>query len=197
MLAAVGALCMLLTAPVGAGDAPEVTVEGLHAALLAAMRDADALGFEGRRERLAPVIESSFDLDFVTMVVMGRSWAELDAAQRDQMRRVFASLTVATYAARFDGFDGESFQTGATEEARDGRRLVRSWLRKADGTRVQLDYLLQSGGGPWRIVNVVADGVSDLSLKRAEYASIMKAEGFDALLARLRAQVEDYASGRD
>ena len=40
---------------------------------------------------------------------------------------------------------------------------------------------------------MVAEGVSDLSLKRAEYGSIMKSDGLDALLEKLSDQIEGYA----
>ncbi|MBL8528930.1 MAG: ABC transporter substrate-binding protein, partial [Burkholderiales bacterium] len=44
-----------------------------------------------------------------------------------------------------------------------------------------------------RIVNIVADGISDLALKRAQYTSIMEREGFDSLLAKLSQKIADYA----
>ena len=37
-----------------------------------------------------------------------------------------------------------------------------------------------------RIFNVIADGVSDLSLRRADYNSILKQEGYDSLVQHLR-----------
>ena len=40
-------------------------------------------------------------------------------------------------------------------------------------------------------MNVVAKGVSDLSLKRAEYTAVIDSEGFDSLLNRLRGKVSD------
>jgi len=60
---------------------------------------------------------------------------------------------------------------------------------------VQLDYVLQEEAGRWRIVNVVANGVSDLSLKRADYGSIMKKQGFDLLVEKLEAQVAALGKG--
>jgi hypothetical protein len=41
-------------------------------------------------------------------------------------------------------------------------------LEKADATTA-LEYLSQAKGEQWRIISIVADGVSDLALKRAEY----------------------------
>jgi hypothetical protein len=47
-------------------------VDSLHGALEGVMREGPALGFEGRRERLEPVIKQGFDLTFITSVVTGK-----------------------------------------------------------------------------------------------------------------------------
>lgn len=76
-----------------------------------------------------------------------------------------------------------------------GRVRVRTRLVRPGDEAVQLDYVLQEEAGRWRIVNVVANGVSDLSLKRADYGSIMKKQGFDLLVEKLEAQVAALGKG--
>ena len=56
--------------------------------------------------------------------------------------------------------------------------MVKTQLVRANGERVNLDYYFNAGS----VFNVVADGVSDLSLRRADYNSIIKQEGYDALI---------------
>jgi phospholipid transport system substrate-binding protein len=51
--------------------------------------------------------------------------------------------------------------------------------------------LLQQDETGWRIVNIIADGVSDLALKRAEYQRVFASGGLDGLLAELNAQTEN------
>ncbi len=34
--------------------------------------------------------------------------------------------------------------------------------------------------GKWKIISVIANGINDLSLKRADYSAIIKERGFDA-----------------
>jgi phospholipid transport system substrate-binding protein len=47
--------------------------------------------------------------------------------------------------------------------------------------------------GRWRIINIIADGVSDLALERAEYSSVIRRYGFNALLAKLKERIAGYA----
>ena len=171
------------------------TVERLHSTLLEVMQRADALGFEGRRERLAPVIVQSFDLAFICRVILGRHWDELSDEERAQMVDTFTRLTITTYAARFDGFSGESFRTVEVKAMSRGRELVRTELVRPADEPVHLDYVLHRDSELWRIVNVVAEGVSDLSLKRADYGSVIKREGFEVLMEKLEGQIEELKSG--
>jgi len=192
---AAGTLWLVVSAAAADVSEAAATVERLHGALLEIMRNADELGFEGRRERIAPVIEQSFDFEFISRLALGRHWAELTPEQRDQMVEAFGRLSVATYAARFDGYSGEVFETDRVEQARKGRVLVRSRIETPGEPEegANLDYLLHEVGGEWRIVNVIANGVSDLSLKRAEYGAIMRSQSFEALLELLNGQIKEYA----
>lgn len=172
------------------------TVDSLHAALLDIMQNAESLGYAGRRDRIGPVIEGGFDLPFITRIALGKYWKDLSPEQRDEMMDVFSRWTIANYASRFSSYSGERFNTLSTEKARKGREFVRTVLDKAsDSTKsVSLDYLLHETDGKWRIVNVVANGVSDLSLKRADYGTVMKSQGLDSLIEKLNAQIGELES---
>ena len=74
-----------------------------------------------------------------------------------------------------------------------GRILVQSQLIKSDGGQVQLDYLLHRTGSRWRIINIIAEGVSDLALKRADYSAFLKNNGFEALLKKLNEKISQYS----
>ena len=75
------------------------------------------------------------------------------------------------------------------------RKLVRTELVRPADEAIHLDYVLHQVQGRWRIINVVAEGVSDLSLKRADYGSVIKREGFDTLMQKLDGQIADLERG--
>lgn len=197
LLACLIALCAVTPSNAEDGEAVAV-VENLHDGLLDIMRNADALGFAGRRERIAPVIENSFDLPFIARFVVGRHWDELSGGQQREFRDVFSRWTIAQYAARFDGYSDEKFVTASSEQARNGREIVRTVLETGGDPPddVTLDYLLRRSAGKWRIINVIANGVSDLSLKRADYGSVIKSQGIGSLIDKLDAQIADFESGK-
>lgn len=165
-------------------DSAVNTVEKLHATLLKVMQNANELGHTGRVEELDPVLNETFDFATIARIVTGQHWKTLDTDKQQRFVETFSRLSAATYASNFDGFSGESFKTIKVDEKR-GRFIVRTVIVKNDGEEVSLDYVVSDNDGLLQIVNVIAEGVSDLSLKRADYTAVIDSEGFDSLLSKL------------
>jgi phospholipid transport system substrate-binding protein len=89
---------------------PEATITGFYDTLLAAMKEGPAIGFKGRRDRLAPAISAAFDLPLMTRLMVGPQWASLSPENQQQLIAAFSEFSIATYANRFDDYSGERFQ---------------------------------------------------------------------------------------
>jgi phospholipid transport system substrate-binding protein len=189
-------ICLLLTlslpaAASGTHPAAKV-VEKLHAELLDVMKQAHALGYKGRYQQLVPVVTSSYDFPSISKVVVGRYWSEFTPKQKEQFVNLFTKLSIATYANQFAGYAGEHFKTISAEESTRGRFLIKTVLIKSNGEEVALDYILHHKERQWQIINVIAQGVSDLSLKRAQYTSYLRKNGFDGLLQKINDKIKSY-----
>lgn len=193
MVITIFGLLSLVVSPVVAADSATQVIENLHAELLTVMKQAKELGYEGRYQRLDPIVTSSYDLPFIAKFVMGRQWKTLSGEQKSEFVKTFTKLSIATYAANFSGYSGERFKTISNEELRKGRLLVKSILIRSSGGEVTLDYVLHQRENRWRIINAIAEGVSDLSLKRADYSSYLKKKGFDGLITKLNEKIQNYA----
>lgn len=172
-------------------------VEGFHAALIAVMRDAQRLGVRGREQRLRPAIEAAFNLPAMTRIAVGPPWTQMQPAQQQALVAAFSDWSVATYAHRFDGFGGESFQTLGETTTERGDRLVRTQLNRPNDAPVQLNYLMrEAAGGQWRIVDVYLTGtISELASRRAEFTNILRDGGPERLVQELRQRTETMLRG--
>lgn len=170
---------------VPAGDASHV-IERLDKALVDAMKGGAKLGYQGRYKLLKPVVENTYDLTYVAQLSLGSHWSALTADQQKVFVKALGEYTVASYAAQFDGYQGETFSVQSHQQLRPGIAMVKTLFTGGGGKQHKFDYLLRLDGGHWRIINVVVDGVSDLSMKRAEYTQVLQSGGFDALLAKLQ-----------
>lgn len=73
---------------------------------------------------------------------------------------------------------------------RPGRWIVKTHLITSDGATVTLDYYLRNE----LVFNIVADGVSDLSLRRADYAAVIERDGLEGLAGDIRRSIDEYRS---
>ena len=175
----------------------EEDAEAVVRKLLTAFVDAARLGdVDARVDFLREPVLTSHDLDFIGQLTVRRQWREWSEPERQQFLTAFRELSIMNYAARFAGVSEDSFEVHGTQSAGRSRIQVNASVARADGTRVPLDFVMQSTDDTgWRIANVVADGVSDLALKRAEYSNTLRDSGFAGLIAELEAQTLELADG--
>jgi phospholipid transport system substrate-binding protein len=174
-----------------------VVITRLNDALLVVMKNAQTLGYNGRYQMLDSVIRETHDLSRIARFSVGRPWDEMSAHQQTKFVDKFSRYSVATYVDRFNGFGGEVFKTLSEQTLPRGRVLVKALLESPEYGVVNFDYVLdQDASGAWKIINIMADGVSDLALKRAHYTDVIKKKGIDALIAELIAKTTSYSSGK-
>lgn len=176
----------------GAATARQV-VEKFQAELIEVMKNGKQLGYAGRYEKLKDPISNSHDLTKIARIVVGKEWERLSEAQQQELVDVFSRLSIASYAHNFKDYSGESFVFDSEEETTRGGFVVHSHLVIPGEKDVKFDYMLKEKGDSWRIINIIANGVSDLALKRSEYTAILQREGFDALIAKINEKIDNYS----
>ncbi len=195
-LAAMAAVA-LAGRPTRADEAAAALVERFHEGLLGVMQEAGTLGFRGRVEVLTPLVEATFDHATMTRLACGQAWADIDPDARAQLIEAFRRYAIATYAANFDDYSGQSFRTLAVEPTRGGRLSVKAELVRAPGrgAPVAFDYTVHPTAAGWRAIDVVIDGrMSELARRRSEFTAILRRGGPAELLAALDAQTRALAA---
>jgi phospholipid transport system substrate-binding protein len=171
---------------------PAVTsIRAFYDVLLETMKQADKLGVRGRYDKLAPAIRSTYDLAAMTRLAVGPDWATIPPDQQTALLDAFARRTIATYANRFDGWSGQSFDVEPEVETRNTGRVVRTKLIRPPEFPIPLNYLMRGSGDTWKIVDVyLAGAISELASQRTEFAAILKKGGPAALIESLHQQID-------
>ncbi len=173
-----------------ATDSPAATVETLQRGL-ATLAQREHATIDERYAALAPLIDATHDLPYIAEFALRRQWTALGEADRERFIAAFRRLSVTTYAARFANVGPDTFgPTSVTGDGNAERVEVSTSIRRSGAADVPMQYLLQRESSGWRIINIIADGVSDLALKRAEYQRLLNAGSIDGLIAELDAQTE-------
>lgn len=192
------AVAVLFQAPAFAdnSDPAASRITSFYGSLLDTMKQAKQLGVKGRYDKLSPVLAKTYDLPSMSKLAVGPSWSALTPQQQAAIINAFTRMTIATYASRFDGFSGEQFQILETSDRTNGDKIVKTQIVKSDGGTVPLNYLMRKSGADWKIVDIYLDGtISELANRRAEFGSILKSGGPDALVVSLTKQGDKLLTG--
>ncbi|MDD9916777.1 MAG: ABC transporter substrate-binding protein [Rhodospirillaceae bacterium] len=183
---------VLTSVSVSVASSPRDRIESLNATLLEIMQNADELGYAGRYEKLQPVMPQLYDFALMSRIAVGVYWKKLAPEQQKQLTEAFSRMSIATYAARFDGYSGETFEIVSAEKSVRDTMLVKTRLIKSDGSPVALNYLTRPSGEDWRIIDVFLDArFSELARLRADYTAVIKRQGFDSLLSTIEAKIAE------
>ena len=191
MAAMLAGLALPVCADAAEADPAVAPIRAFYDALLATMKQADQLGVRGRYDKLAPVIRSTFDLGAMTRIAVGPDWTAIPTEQQTALQDHFARMTIATYANRFDGWSGQSFEVDPEVLSRNTGRIVRTRLLRPKEEPVTLNYLMRGSGDSWKIVdNYLSGTISELATQRSEFGAILKSGGPAALIESLRQQID-------
>ena len=179
----------VLTGAAMAATDPAATVGDFNAALVATMKDGKALGLKGRTAKLLPLVKATHDMPGMTRLVAGPAWAATAAPDRAALVEAFTRHSTIAYATNFASFEGQRFTIQPKVEMRGADALVRGAIVDKSGS-TGLNYRLHQVDGGWRIVDVFADGISQIAVQRAEFAATMQAGGAAALAAKLNSADE-------
>ena len=174
-----------------ASGTPEASVQQFYDTLLSVMKNASALGYQGRYKTLAPAVKSAFDLPLMTRLAIGPAWGTIKPDEQTRLVDAFTRFTIASYASQFDGYSGEKFQVGAQKPAGSGAVLLDTKLIQSSGEPVQLNYLMHQSKGDWRIVDVYLSGtISQLATRRSEFSSVLQRDGASGLVSLMNKKIE-------
>jgi phospholipid transport system substrate-binding protein len=184
-------LCAMLlpalaeTAYGAVSDPAAIQVQTLNNSLLKSMQAGRAASATERYKGLEPVIEQVFALPLVTRLSVGPDWASFSPEQQQALITAFTRFTVANYVHNFHDYDGQKFEIDDNVPTRGEDKIVRTRVIPTHDVPVSLLYRMHEVGGVWKIVDVYSNGVSELALRRSDFATALASGGAPTLIAHL------------
>ena len=137
-----------------------------------------------------------FDFHSMSRWVLGTSWKNASAEQREAFVEQFKTLLVRTYAkALLEYSDEEIKYLDTTESANSKLVTVSTEMSGSGGTSViPINYRLHAASGEWKVVDVTVDGISLISTYRGSFRSEINKNGLDSLIVKLTERNENLAT---
>ncbi len=128
-----------------------------------------------------------FDFERMSQWVLGRYWRQANEEQRARFMKEFRELLVRTYATALLNYtDQEVVYAPFTGKPNDEEAVVKTEIKQTNGgPNIPIQYAFYNKKPGWKVYDVVIDGVSLVSNYRATYASKLRQQGIDAVIASI------------
>ena len=129
-----------------------------------------------------------FDIPLMARFALGRHWKRADANLRTAYVDAFTKFLQHSYASKIAGAKVASFDVISARRAGKRDVMVQSRIAQGNGQVLKLVWRMRQRNGQYRVIDVVAEGISLALTKRQEFAAILKANGGKVapLIDRLR-----------
>lgn len=122
----------------------------------------------------------------VAQWTLGKHWRAATPEQRQRFTDAFRRMLLRTYAIRAGEYqDVDVSYLPVRHEANGDRATVRTKVSNGSGPPIAVDYRLFRSSAEWKVYDVVADGISLVTMFRGVIDADVKRYGLDSVIDRL------------
>ena len=176
---------------------PSEIVKLLNTGLLSIMKGGEELGFLGRLDTITPVVEQTFDIQYLSASTIGKTiWKSWTKDQKLTYVSMFERFLTANYASQFKSFSGQNFEILNTKTGPKSTILVETQISRPNKEPVALTYLTRVRQGKTGIIDIFLAGtISEAARRRSEFSTIYQEHGFSGLIDMLENQIIALTKG--
>jgi phospholipid transport system substrate-binding protein len=136
------------------------------------------------------IVLPHFDMDYASLLVLGRHAREASPAQRVAFAKAFYNALTHRYAEGLTAYTRGSVKVLPAQGALDQRRtIVRTQVLLDSGKNLSVDYAFRkTASGEWKAYDVIIEGISYITNYRNQVDAEIRKEGIDGLIKRLQTQ---------
>jgi phospholipid transport system substrate-binding protein len=136
------------------------------------------------------IVLPHFDMDYASLLVLGRHAREATPAQRVAFARAFYNALTHRYAEGLVAYTRGSVKVLPAQGQLDQRRtIVRTQVLLTSGKNLSVDYAFRKTvAGDWKAYDVIIEGISYITNYRSQVDAEIQKEGIDGLIKRLQTE---------
>lgn len=139
---------------------------------------------------IKPVVQNILNFGVMSRRSIGPGWKQLSAQQQQEATKLFTTLILRTYTAKFTPGECPGVEYKPSSSPAPGRvDIPTTSLYK--GSRYEVIYRMEDQNGLWSITDVNIEGVSMVANYRSQFDAEFKRGGADAVLNALRRSVAE------
>ena len=178
LLAAGLALVGWTLAPtVQASADPQAFIQEVSSKAITEMAPAATETDKERAAKLKPLLEQYFDMPAIAKYMLGSYWRKATPEEQTEFTAVVTDFLALAYGKRFASYTGHDMDIGRVRDEGDGRSVVFSTVKLANGEPARVDWTIEAAGDSYKIADVKVEGLSLADTHRQEFASVISKNG--------------------
>lgn len=175
-----------IEAPVATTQATPVATTTDGAKTFITQMSSNAIGFLDNKDltqaqkeaEFKKLLSSSFDMKTIGRFALGTYWNSASPKQQTEYQKLFETMIVRVYSARFNDYNGQKLDVG-TVRAEGKDMVVTSYIVPSSGSKIRVDWRVRNRDAGYKIVDVIIEGVSMAMTQRSDFSSVIQRGGGD------------------
>lgn len=174
-----------------AASSPTEDVRSSVDAILVILQNGE-LDVQQKRADISKIINKRFDFRAMSQRTLATNWKKTSDEEKKQFTALFSQLIESSYVGKIEAYTNEKVEYPG--EKVKGKKALVETLILTSSADIPVNYKLYQKGDQWLVYDVIIEGVSLISNYRSSYQEIMKDEGFDGLLNKMQAKIDELSS---
>lgn len=185
------AVALSFTSAALAASSPTDDVRTSVDAILVILQNGE-LDVQQKRADISKIITKRFDFRAMSQRTLATNWKKTSDEEKKQFTALFSQLIESSYVGKIEAYTNEKVEYPG--EKVKGKKAVVETLILTSSADIPVNYKLYQKGDQWLVYDVIIEGISLISNYRSSYQEIMKDEGFDGLLNKMQAKIDELSS---
>jgi phospholipid transport system substrate-binding protein len=182
------------------GPVPQELIESAATRMLQAL-DADREAARKDPKRVQKMVDEillpNFDTDYSARLVLGKHWRDASPELRKQFIDAFYQSLLRNYGSALAEFTADRMVVLPFRgDLSSGQAIVRTEVKRSDGTRVPVNYTLRATPAGWKAWDVTIEGISYVRNFRNDVGAEIDQHGLASVIERLKTESRGDAPKR-
>ena len=168
-------------------ERPEDTVRVFEETTINLLKMSNTKSREQRFIYTLNQIKNLFDFKTITTIILKEHVGKEDRELETEFTKQLLNLTARTMVLNYANYSKQKYKTIKSKKNKK-RAFIFTEFYLSDSETIPFRFVLKNNQGNWQIINIIASGVSELSVKKIEYQSFLETRTLYDLIQEIKLQ---------
>ena len=132
-------------------------------------------------------VKNLFDFKTIAKIILGKQLEGENKELEIEFTKQLRNLTARTMVLNYVNYSKQKYKTVKSKK-NEKRAFIFTEFYISDNKTIPFRFVLKNNQGNWQIINIIASGVSELSVKKIEYQSFLETKTLYDLIQEIKLQ---------